>query len=165
MTMNKQGNSMGISLILVVFILLSLITFGTLSFMLANSDDGLSISASENIIEFYDADMLAQEQLQDIDAILANAYEVAESEADYVAMVEEAFANTSNVEIVLHTDAETQEGDESQEEIEIKEGIAYLTFQIEVSDKEVLVCTLEILYATGDRYYNIESWILESNMA
>ncbi len=139
-----KGNSLGISLILVIFIILCLITFGTLSFMLANNDNNLSISAAENIIEFYDADMVAQESLQGIDALLRELYIDGISEETYVNSVKEALLA---MELEATVDVETGE----------------ITFQTTVSDKEVLVSVLEITYPADGGYYRIISWGLENH--
>lgn len=141
--MKKQGNAMGISLILVVFILLCLITFGTLSYMLADIDNDLSISAAENIIEFYEGDMEAQAQLQYIDEVLQEVYNVSDQE-DYIDNISYAIDDMENVTLDVSTEGN------------------YLIFYTEISEKEVLVSTLEILYPVESNYYRIESWVLET---
>lgn len=143
--MNKmKGNSIGISLILVVFILLCLITFGTLSFMLSNADNEMSISTAENVIEFYNGDMVAQEKLQSIDGILADTYGETSDAAEYFAELEVIFQSDADVEMSIDEDG------------------YYLQFTTTVSDVEVLISQIEIYYPAEEGYYRIESWTLEN---
>ncbi|MFI3236906.1 MAG: hypothetical protein R3Y47_02615 [Lachnospiraceae bacterium] len=136
MKTSNKGNSIGISLILVVFILLCLITFGTLSFMLADADNDLSISSAENITQYYAADMLAQEELQRIDALLQELYTTSN---DYVQSLEENF-----------------------DDISVEDGDVYLTFSTQVSEQETLISTLLIYTEVETDYYRITSWTLEN---
>ncbi len=71
--MNKpqqMGVPIGTSLLLVVFVLLALITFATLSFVSANSDNNLSKNVATTTEEFYAADTKAQIKLAELHAIL-----------------------------------------------------------------------------------------------
>ncbi len=139
-----QGNAIGISLILVVFILLCLITFGTLSLMLSDADNELSISSAENVVNYYEADMVAQEKLMDIDETLEYVYFEAANDDHYWMLLEEVFSVDSEVELTMEEDG------------------VFLTFYTEVSDIEELVSKIEVCYPALDGYYRIESWNLES---
>ncbi len=71
--MNKpqqMGVPIGTSLLLVVFVLLALITFATLSLVSANSDNNLSQNVADTTKEFYAADAQAQIKLSEIHKIL-----------------------------------------------------------------------------------------------
>lgn len=144
--MNRKmgGNSIGISLILVIFILLCLITFGTLSYMLSDADNEMSISSANNIMEYYESEMLAQEKLQEIDETLASAYLSVQNEEEYWATLEAFYGNDEGVEI------------------QIQDGATFLVFQTDISEKEVLISELEVCYPAESGYYRIVSWTLES---
>ncbi|MFI3208112.1 MAG: hypothetical protein R3Y40_03140 [Eubacteriales bacterium] len=143
--MNKmKGNSIGISLILVVFILLCLITFGTLSYLLSSADNDMSITTAENVIDFYEADMLAQEKLQILDGVLEEIYEESKSREAYLDEIEESL----EIEDIVS--------------LEICDGDIYLIFQTTVSDVEILLSEIEICYPVEEQYYRIESWTLEN---
>ena len=68
----KAGLGVGGSSLLMVFIIVCLTTFATLSLVSANADDKLSIKTAETISAYYDADSRAVERLQAIDALLAS---------------------------------------------------------------------------------------------
>ncbi len=144
--MNKgtKGNSLGISLILVVFILLCLITFATLSYMLSAKEKELSDSVAESVVTFYEADMIAQERLKEIDEQLFECYEQAGSQEEYKELVVDYCEQAEGL-IFKET-----------------EQVGTITFKTQVSEKEELVSILEILYPTSDYLYDIVSWTLES---
>ncbi len=144
--MNKgtKGNSLGISLILVVFILLCLITFATLSYMLSAKEKELSDSVAENVVMFYEADMIAQERLKEIDEQLFVCYQQAGSQEEYRELVVDY---CEQVEGLFFKETEQ---------------VGTITFETQVSEKEELISTLEILYPTSDYLYDIVSWTLES---
>lgn len=146
MSKQPKGNALGISLILMMFILLCLITFATLSFLLAKSDNELSLSSAENVLEFYEADAEAQQQLSAIDAILADCYQQSADADGYFDAVCEAL-------------------DVAEFTWELTDGQLWVTVQTAASDKEILIGTLEILYPTSAEYYRIESWILQSSQS
>lgn len=144
MKTKMKGNAIGISLILVVFILLCLITFGTLSLMLSDADNELSISSAENIKGYYDADMLAQEQLKEIDETLEGLYWYSANEDQYWERIEEIYTGDDEVEFISEN------------------GVIYLSFRTEVSEIEDLVSKIEICYPALEGYYRIEAWNLEN---
>ncbi len=138
---NGKGSMIGVSLIFVVFVLLCLVTFGTLSLMLSIQDNDLSLSVSENVAQFYEADMLAQEQLQSIDTQLQHLYDSCDSIEAYA----EALALTLDEDIML-----TQEQD-----------IIYLEFSTAVSEHESLYSRLAVTYTPEGVSYTINAWTLE----
>ncbi len=143
MKQKSKGSAIGISLILVVFILLCLITFGTLSYLQARADNALSVSAAENTLAFYQADFTAQTTLAQIDASLASAYVASEDSVDaYASALQSMYQADDAVQVVQGVDGIT------------------VTFTTIVSEKEVLVGTLAVPYPAGETYYTITSWVL-----
>jgi hypothetical protein len=73
--MNKQKKEfihIGFSSILMVFTMLCLVTFATLSLITANSDYRLSLKVAEKTTAYYEADTAARNYLQQLDLALAN---------------------------------------------------------------------------------------------
>ena len=73
--MNKQqkaGLGVGGSSLLMVFIIVCLTTFATLSLVSASADDKLSIKTAEAVSAYYDADGRAVERVQTIDVLLSS---------------------------------------------------------------------------------------------
>lgn len=77
--MKKNKNSFGISVgsssILVVFVVLCLTTFATLSLVSANADYNLSAKTADATKNYYAADCEAEEKLQAVDAVLKEVYQ------------------------------------------------------------------------------------------
>lgn len=73
--MSKRSGSFGLGTggasILVIFVLLCLTTFATLSIVSANADYKLTQRNAQAVQEYYAADLLAGERLAQIDAVLA----------------------------------------------------------------------------------------------
>ncbi|MEG2429298.1 MAG: hypothetical protein RSA99_02850 [Oscillospiraceae bacterium] len=69
----KLGISVGISSIIMIFVILCLTTFGTLSFLTANSDYKITQKSKEATIAYYKADCLAVEKIGQIDKMLSIA--------------------------------------------------------------------------------------------
>lgn len=76
--------SVGGSSILVVFILLCLTTFATLSLVSANADKKLTDKTAQAVEEYYTADAKAEEILSVIDGCLFMAMTGASSKEDYL---------------------------------------------------------------------------------
>ena len=75
--MNKQKKEfihIGFSSILMVFTMLCLVTFATLSLITANSDYRLSLKVAEKTTAYYEADTAARNYLQQLDLALADLY-------------------------------------------------------------------------------------------
>lgn len=144
METKNKGNAIGISLILVVFILLCLITFGTLSYLLAKVDNELSISAADNTLSYYQAETTAQATLASIDETLAHAYAQVDSLDAYAIVLQAEYAINNDIRIARSSDT------------------ILLTFTTEVSEQESLLATLEITYPSDDGYYTITGWVLQT---
>lgn len=147
MTQKNKGSALGISLILVVFILLCLITFGTLSYLQAKANNALSLSSTENTLAYYKADIAAKETLQQIDTMLALNYNE-ESFYWYTLTLQAAFTDLQDTQVL--SAAYEPEGD----------AVAF-SYTTPVSDTEVLRTTIELIYPATDVYYKIVGWQLE----
>lgn len=66
--------NIGTALILVVFIILAMVTFATLSIVSVNNDYRFTEKVAERTTAFYQSSNLAEEKLAEIDGILKNCY-------------------------------------------------------------------------------------------
>ncbi len=80
---DNAGLGVGMVSILIVFVVLCLTTFATLSLVSARADLRLTNRAAESLREYYAADSAAQEQLAQLDSLLEQAG------ADWQQIVEE----------------------------------------------------------------------------
>ena len=86
--MKKGGGSfnVGASSILVIFVLLCLTTFSTLSMISANADYKLTAKAVESAQNYWTANNQAQQVLADIDKRLTENYEKAQNDNEFFIM-------------------------------------------------------------------------------
>ncbi len=138
---NGKGSMIGVSLIFVVFVLLCLVTFGTLSLMLSIQDNELSLSVTENVEQFYEADMLAQEQLQSIDTKLHELYDSYDSIETYA----------EGLSLVLEEDII----------LTLEDDMIFLEFTTTVSENEALYSKLAVVYTADGVSYSINTWALQ----
>lgn len=141
--MNKKKRqtpfvNMGSSLLLVVFLLLCLVTFATLAFSSARSDESFSQRIAERKTEYYEAANRAEELLNQIDQILITAEEV----PDFTEI------NSMDTDIYYDTEKET------------------LSYQVPINEKQALDVVLALNTEDGYRIekwqtVNIQKW--ESN--
>ncbi len=78
-----SGVNVGSSSILLIFVLLSLISFAALSFVSANADSVLCQKTAEHSISYYEACTQANTSIATIDATLSNLYSSGLSEEEY----------------------------------------------------------------------------------
>lgn len=86
MSKNKNrfgGMNVGSSSMLMIFVILCLISFATLSIVSANADWKLSARIADRTAAYYDANSRAQESLADIDAVLISQYRSSDSAEEY----------------------------------------------------------------------------------
>lgn len=76
--------SIGISSILMVFVLLCLVTFAALSYASSSADERLSTTLRDRVTAYYGASDEAERWLANVDAALSELYEKSDSEADYL---------------------------------------------------------------------------------
>ena len=103
----NMGLGVGGSSLLMVFIIVCLTTFATLSLISANADDKLSVKTAQAVSAYYEADGRAVERLQQIDQlVLAGQMEqvaasgLAEPVADGFAF-DEAISDRQTLKVIL----------------------------------------------------------------
>ena len=78
-----QFSSFGFSSILLMFVMICIVTFSTLTLVTANSDYKLSKKVAEKSTQYYQAEEQLYEKLADLDITCKNAYKTAVSKEDY----------------------------------------------------------------------------------
>lgn len=151
----------GISLMLLIFLSLCLITFSLLSLSGAVADKNLSQKAADRTREYYRADTSANEQLARIDAQLAAYLKSAEEsrtpEETYLA------ACTKISEVlpdVVWTSSDTDNEAAQNQDLTDSTASGTISFTIQVNDDQVLQAELLVTYpsAEDDTLYQITSW-------
>lgn len=126
--------------LLMIFIVLSLATFATLSLSSAANDYRYSQKIAAHNTAYYEACSKASLQLKDIDNVLANAYN---KDSDHYH--EEALALLSDIDGMT---------------VDEKDTIPVLTFHTQVNDTHTLkvVLTLNEPNTLSDGFYRITTW-------
>ncbi|MEG1869873.1 MAG: hypothetical protein RR205_03380 [Oscillospiraceae bacterium] len=130
----------GTTPILVIFVLLCLTTFATLSMVSANADLKLTSRASAASAAYYTADATAQEKLSEIDTILMNT-PTTKPKDEYFALCTSVLKTLPGISVP------------NGKEITVN-------YQIPIDENRVLEVSLEILYppqANGKRY-TLKAW-------
>lgn len=140
--------NIGSSLLLVIFLVLCLVTFATLSLSSARSDYGFSSRLAERKTDYYRASSQAETILDQIDTVLAEAYKNARG--TYYSTVEKKL---SALTPVVDTDDVVLELNISAE----KPSVSY---QVPVNDKQFLSVVLELLPADKEEagFYRVTQW-------
>ena len=131
---------MGASLILCVFIILSLVTFAALSAVNTQRDRAFGEKISERTAAYYAASNQAEDLLSQIDDILYQAYQT--DSASYYEAVKSALAGFDGIET------------------DFSGALPAVSFQISFGEDRALAVCLELTFPTepGDRFYRITSW-------
>ncbi len=81
------GLNIGSSSILLIFVVLCLISFATLSIVSANADNKLTQKVLDRTTAYYEACNQAERALAEVDATLVSVYSSSETEEEYFAVV------------------------------------------------------------------------------
>ena len=144
---NKRNKTIhiGFSTILMVFTMLCLVTFATISLLTANADYRLSKKVAAKTEDYYEADLLAREYLLQIDEAL-----------------EELYQNNAG------QNAFCQEALKRLQEMPLPQGITKSSatdencygFEIAINDAQTLSVVLELQEPqnNSDCFYTIKQW-------
>lgn len=140
----RTGLGVGASSILVIFVLLCLVTFATLSLVSARADRNLSQKAVSHTLEYYAASNEAEQILTQADSLLADCAAQADGEAEYQVLAAQALASLGTCET--------------------REGTAVLQYTVGISENQTLSCSIAAVWPlqSGDGFYRIERWQVES---
>ena len=130
----------GISSILLIFVILCLLTFAVLSLVSANADYKLVKKSSAHTHEVYEAENSANELMDEIDSILKSTYQSSDS-SNYLKQVQQNLTSLDGISFPSK--------DQIAYEVKVNE---HKTMQV------VLLLNSEI--KKGDSFYQIETWKL-----
>ncbi|MCD7954548.1 MAG: hypothetical protein LUG93_02075 [Lachnospiraceae bacterium] len=164
----------GISLMLLIFLSLCLITFSLLSLSGANADEKLSQNSADRTTEYYAAVTEANEILSEVDARLADAFLEAQGSEDPEQTYFEACAEitisgvdlewtmneNSADENVIDSGSDSSDEAAENENAESIEEISYtLSYNVEMSDDQHLHMELSVTWPTSgsDTLYRVIS--------
>lgn len=137
------GIQIGISFLLVVFVILCLVVFATLSLSGALRDNEYSRKAARRTTDYYNACSQAQEKLGEIDLIFQDAGTNTQNQEDYLAYT--AAQLSGHPELTLNTDTVP----------------ATISFEEEINKNQALEVTIELTKkqnSTDERRYKIIKW-------
>ena len=140
--------NIGSSSLLVIFMVLCLVTFATLSLSSAQSDYKFSQRLADRRTDYYTASNQAEEVLHSVDTVLAGAYE--DSRSTYLSAVQK---NLSELTFEDLDQSVALDLDFSK----VNPSIAYT---VPVNEKQALSVILELLPEdqTEDGFYYIRQW-------
>ncbi|MEF9916511.1 MAG: hypothetical protein RR275_00140 [Lachnospiraceae bacterium] len=141
MTKNKYPiTNIGTPLILVVFIIIALVTFGMLSIINTNKDYSYTEKIATRTADYYDTNNAAEELLGTIDEILYSAYSTDQNQ--YFTDVASSLTPLSNVTYDFDTDIPT------------------IQYTLPINDTQALFIKLLINYPINpdQSFYQITAW-------
>lgn len=140
--------NIGSSLLLVIFLVLCLVTFATLSLSSAQSDYNFSKKLADRKTDYYRAGNTAERILDQIDEVLAHTYE--ESAASYYSTAKQRLLDLSFTESEENTTLE----------INFNAELPTVAYTVPVNEKQALSVILELppVSKDNDGYYRIKQW-------
>lgn len=150
---NRQAPfvNIGSSLLMVIFLVLCLVTFATLSLTSARSDYSFSVRAAERRTQYYQACNTAEDVLAQIDDILIDT-------------VNSSGDSRNWMDDLDFTRIDGEEFTEAGPDIVLDTGNAALSYQIPVNEKQALEVELA-LTGNGPEYYQIQKWQLVNTVS
>lgn len=151
----KFSINIGFSSILMVFIMICLVTFSTLTLLTANSDHRLSQKMADKTTAYYEADMKAKTTACMIDQYLASLYESSADAASYYNGINEELIRGELPDKVygflVNYDNETP----------------VISYQVMISSVQTLHVSLEVHYPENEEetFYLITQWQTKTSNA
>lgn len=141
--MNKKKypiTNIGMSLILVVFIIIALVTFATLSIINTNKDYSYTEKIAARTTDYYNADNKAEELLNQIDEFLHASYSTDKDK--YFTDAASSLSQLSTVDIDFHGDTPC------------------IQYTLPINDTQSLFIKLSVNYPVlpNDTFYQIIAW-------
>lgn len=139
----STGINVGGSSILVIFVLLCLTTFATLSMVSANADYKLTQKTADASLLFYEADAAAEEILSEIDGMLTESRGNESTANDYFRDVMSRIELREDITVARTADATLTLG-----------------YQVEMSEQQALSVEIAVMHPLPKEgpLYQIKSW-------
>jgi len=143
--------NIGASSLLVIFLILCLVTFAILTLTSAKSDADFAEKLAHHKTNYYVACNTAESTLDEIDAVLADAWQLSDTAAVFTEIETQLTALNSREQLQLSMDFTQSE--------------PTVSYAVAIDDKQNLCVTLTLAAAPakGEAYYRISQWQVQSS--
>lgn len=184
--------NIGASSLLVIFLILCLVTFAILTLTSAKSDADFAEKLAHHKMNYYAACNTAESTLDEIDAVLADAWQLSgtdtsknsinndssqpdstnsdSSQSDSTSSDSSQSGSTSSDTAAVFTEIETQLAAlDSREQLQLSMNFTQseptVSYAVAIDDKQNLCVTLTLIAAPakGEAYYRISQWQVQSS--
>lgn len=174
--------NIGASSLLVIFLILCLVTFAILTLTSAKSDADFAEKLAHHKMNYYAACNTAESTLDEIDAILADAWQLSDtdtgknsinndnSQPDSTSNDSSQPDLTSSDTAAVFTEIETQltaldSCEQLQLSMDFTQSEPTISYAVAIDDKQNLCVTLTLATAParGEAYYRISQWQVQSS--
>ena len=167
--------NIGASSLLVIFLILCLVTFAILTLTSAKSDADFAEKLAHHKMNYYAACNTAESTLDEIDAILADAWQLSDTDTGKNSINNDSSQpdSTSNAQActaAVFTEIETQlTALDSREQLQLSMDFTQseptISYAVAIDDKQNLCVTLTLTAAPakGEAYYRISQWQVQSS--
>ena len=154
--------NIGASSLLVIFLILCLVTFAILTLTSAKSDADFAEKLAHHKTNYYAACNTAESTLDEIDAVLADAWQLSDTDTSK--------NSTSSGTAAVFTEIETQltalnSREQLQLSMDFTQSEPTVSYAVAIDDKQNLCVTLTLAAAPakGEAYYRISQWQVQSS--
>ena len=174
--------NIGASSLLVIFLILCLVTFAILTLTSAKSDADFAAKLAHHKMNYYAACNTAESTLDEIDAILADAWQLSDTDTSKNSINNDSSQPdstsndssqpdlTSSDTAAVFTEIETQlTALDSREQLQLSMDFTQskptISYAVAIDDKQNLCVTLTLAAAPakGEAYYRISQWQVQSS--
>lgn len=164
--------NIGASSLLVIFLILCLVTFAILTLTSAKSDADFAEKLAHHKMNYYAACNTAESTLDEIDAILADAWQLSDTDTGKNSINNDSSQpdSTSSDTATVFTEIETQlTALDSREQLQLSMDFTQseptISYAVAIDDKQNLCVTLTLTAAPakGEAYYRISQWQVQSS--
>lgn len=174
--------NIGASSLLVIFLILCLVTFAILTLTSAKSDADFAEKLAHHKTNYYAACNTAENTLDEIDAVLADAWQLSDtdtsknstnndsSQPDSTSSDSSRPDSTSSDTAAVFTEIETQltaldSREQLQFSMDFTQSEPTISYTVAIDDKQNLCVTLTLAAAPakGEAYYRISQWQVQSS--
>lgn len=174
--------NIGASSLLVIFLILCLVTFAILTLTSAKSDADFAEKLAHHKTNYYAACNTAESTLDEIDAVLADAWQLSDtgtsknsinndsSQPDSTSSDSSRPDSTSSDTAAVFTEIETQltalnSREQLQLSMDFTQSEPTVSYAVAIDDKQNLCVTLTLAAAPakGEAYYRISQWQVQSS--
>ena len=153
--------NIGASSLLVIFLILCLVTFAILTLTSAKSDADFAEKLAHHKMNYYAACNTAESTLDEIDAILADAWQLSDTDTGKNSINNDSSQPDSTSSDTAALDSREQ----LQLSTDFTQSEPTVSYAVAINDKQNLCVTLTLATAParGEAYYRISQWQVQSS--